>query len=361
MKSLVLHIGIPKTGSSALQVFCAQNRKVLVAQSLDYFEIGEFALGAMGKISAGNGAHLARSFLRPKGTAYKPDREQQLAALDRQIATSTCDTGFLSSEMFVFAEDAAFTEFSRWLAARGIELRFFYFIREQVEFLSSSYIQQVKRHACTETAEEYILRVYQRIGHIKYSKLFDRLAKFARPEHIVCRNYDEARASAHGVCEEFVTTFGLDRERLLFGDTNVNVSLDLVETQIMLALNRYKPRMKFSDLLVENAARKGRKTVDLSHVLLPSNTLEQLEAYYAADNARFARAYFGKDKLFAPRHTGNGALKHEPNAEVALNDVVEIFGGLLVRLDERLAALERRGGKPVTTTADSQRSSGTSD
>jgi hypothetical protein len=348
MKSLVLHVGIPKTGSSALQVFCAQNREAMLAQSLDYFELGEFALGAHGKISAGNGAHLARSFLRPKGAAYKPDREQQLAALERQISVSTCDTGLISSEMFVFAEDAALTEFSQWLAARGIELKFFYYIREQVEFLSSSYIQQVKRHACTETAEKYILRVYQKIGHIKYSKFFDRLARFTGPDRIMCSNYDESRASAHGVCDAFVKTFGLDAGKLHFGETNVNVSLDLIETQIMLALNRFKPRMRFSDLVVENAARRGRKTVDLSHQLLSREILERLETYYAADNLRFARAYFGRDTLFAPRTAGNGngALK-QPDAEIALADVIDVFGGLLVRLDERLAALERRGSKPV--------------
>jgi hypothetical protein len=346
MKSVVLHIGIPKTGSSALQVFCAQNRQAMLAHSLDYFELGEFALGTHGKISAGNGAHLARSFLRPKGPAYKPDREQQLAALDRHLSSSTCDTGLLSSEMFVFAEDAALNEFSQWLAARGVELRFFYYIREQIEFLSSSYIQQVKRHACTETAEQYILRVYQKIGHIKYSKFFERLAAFTTPERILCRNYDDTRDSAHGVCDSFVATFGLDPARLVFGETNVNVSLDLIETQIMLALNRFKPRMRFSDLLVENAARKGRKTVDLSHRLLSSETLQRLEAYYAADNSRFARGYFGKDYLFEPRNAGNGTLGQHANGELALDDVIDVFGGLLVRLDERLAALERRS-KPA--------------
>jgi hypothetical protein len=320
----------------------------MLAHSLDYFELGEFALGAGGKISAGNGAHLARSFLRPKGAAYKPDREQQLAALDRQISASSSDTGLLSSEMFVFAEDAALAEFSQWLAARGIALSFFYYVREQVEFLSSSYIQQVKRHACTDTAEKYILRVYQKIGHIKYSKFFDRLAKFTSPERIICRNYDETRASTHGVCDAFVESFGLDPEKLVFGETNVNVSLDLIETQIMLALNRFKPRMRFSDLLVENAARRGRKAVDLTHQLLSSETLERLEAYYASDNTRFARAYFGRDSLFTPRASGNGTLKQQPDTEPALNDVIDVFGGLLVRLDERLAALERRGGKPVS-------------
>ncbi len=341
MKSLILHIGIPKTGSSALQVFCAQNRKALLAQSFDYFELGDFALGARGKISSGNGAHLARSLLRPQGASFKPDREQQLAALDRRIATSSCDTGMLSSEIFVFADDAALAEFSGWLAARGIALRFFYCIREQVQFLTSSYIQQVKRHACTETCEQYVLRVYEKMAHIRYSRLFERLSKFASPERILCRNYDDVRAAPRGICDAFLDALGLDPRGLKFADASVNVSLNLTEIRIMLALNQLKPRMVFSDLLVENAARRGRPSCDLTQQLLSRATLESIERYFAEDNARFARAYFGRDTLFAPRDAPTTA-QPDPGAEPALSDVMEILGGLLVRVDERLAALERR-------------------
>jgi hypothetical protein len=343
MKSLILHIGIPKTGSSALQVFCAQNRKALLAQSLDYFELGEFALGARGKISSGNGAHLARSFLKPQGAGYKPDREQQLAALDRHITASSCETGLLSSEIFIFAEDAALAKFSEWLAVRGVSLRFFYFIREQVQFLTSSYIQQVKRHACTEPSEDYILRVYEKIPHIKYSRLFERLAKIASPDRILCRSYHDTRGLEHGVSDVFLSHFGLDSQGMKFAESSVNVSLDLTEIKIMLALNRLKPRMVFSDLLVENAARKGRKNSDLTQQLLSREALATIESYFAEDNARFARSYFGRDNLFEPRAEGVAA----PAAEPSLAEVVEVFGGLLVRFDERLLALERRVKKAL--------------
>jgi hypothetical protein len=341
MKSLVLHVGIPKTGSSALQVFWAQNRKALLLQSLDYFELGDFVLGARGKISSGNGAHLARSFLRPQAAGYRADREEQFAALDREIATSSCDIGLLSSEIFIFADDAALAEFARWLGARGISLRFFYFIRDQVQFLTSSYIQQVKRHACTETSEQYIQRVYDKISHIRYSKLFDRLARIASPEQIVCRSYQDARASKHGICDLFLDSFGLEPEGLTFADASVNVSLDMTELKIMLALNKLKPRMVFSDLLVENAARRGRKTSDLAHQLLSRESLERIERYFSEDNARFARSYFGRDSLFEPRDPTAEAQQHG-DAEPGLSEVMEVFGGLLVRFDERLAALERR-------------------
>ena len=59
--------------------------------------------------------------------------------------------------------------------------------------------------------------------------------------------------------------------------------------------------MVFSDLLVENATLRGRKPSDLTQQLLSYDTLERLEDYFAEDNARFARAYFGRETLFMPR------------------------------------------------------------
>jgi len=355
MKSLVLHIGIPKTGSSALQVFCAQNRTALLARSLDYFELGDFDLGVRGKISSGNGAHLARSFLRPQGPSYRPDREQQLAILERRIAASGCDIGLLSSEIFVFADDAALASFADWLRDRGILLRFFYSIREQIQFLVSSYIQQVKRHACTETCEQYVLRVFEKIAHIKYSKLFERLCKFTQPELITCLNYEGTRALKQGICEAFVSSFGIKTDGLQFTDSSVNVSLDLTEIKIMLALNKLRPRMVFSDILVENATRRGRKNVDLSRQLLSEEVLRRIELYFEADNARFARTYFGGEPLFEPREPETGT-RDAPDADPPLSEVLEVFGGLLVRLEERLAALERRVNSALTETETIQES-----
>ena len=112
MKQIVLHIGMPKTGTSALQVFLARNHAALKEHATDYFQIGEFNLGLKGSISSGNGSFLARTLLPPNSPAWIADGERYHAEFHAAVRASTADVGIVSSEMFI---DAA----RDYLAGRG--------------------------------------------------------------------------------------------------------------------------------------------------------------------------------------------------------------------------------------------------
>src|SRR5450631_2837417 len=111
MKTLVFHIGIPKTGSSAIQVFLARNRPALLREGVDYLNSGEFHMGVAGKISSGNGAFLARCLL-PEGARAKivPGESHLTEALEA-IKASDAHTGLISSEMFVDVDRKLMADF----------------------------------------------------------------------------------------------------------------------------------------------------------------------------------------------------------------------------------------------------------
>jgi hypothetical protein len=341
MKSLILHIGIAKTGTSALQVFLAQNRDELLGHSLDYFNIGDFALGARGKISSGNAGHLARSLLPTQAAAHLQGRDKFLEALEAEIAASPCETGLLSSEVFATVPDESLKHLRDWLAARGIALRVYFFFRNQIAFLTSTYIQQVKRHGSTEMPEDYILRCYQNIPSLKYFTLFTRLNAIVGRANVLCDDYDAASAAPDGLYQALLKTLSLPLQGYKLPEGQVNPSLDLGEIAIMLMLNRLKPRMFFSDYLVENAARRGRSSTDLVRKLLTPRTIRTLETYFAEENAKFAQACLGRAQLYE-RLAADGGEVAFLGAELSFADVVNTLGGLLVRFDERIAELERR-------------------
>ncbi|MEJ0048056.1 MAG: hypothetical protein WDN04_19495 [Rhodospirillales bacterium] len=141
MKQVAFHFGLPKTGSSTLQVFFARNREALLLQGCDYLLLGEFAEGAAGMISSGNGAYLARC-LFPRGSdARVEDPGPQFRAFFAAIAASTAATGLVSSELFAHTDLSLLRGLLTMVRDQGLRPTLFYFIRAQDQFLMSNYIQ----------------------------------------------------------------------------------------------------------------------------------------------------------------------------------------------------------------------------
>ena len=339
MKTLILHIGISKTGSSALQVFWARNREPLAARSFDYFAIGDYSMGAAGKISSGNGAHLARCLYPPGAGIYMDALPKHLDQIDRLISASDCETGILSSELFIDATDSGLIGFRTWLEERGIRLVMFYFIRQQIDFIASSYIQVVKRHGYTGSLEQFVDTTLPSIKHIRYSALYARLLSIVGSDQIICKNYTIAKRSPTGLFDAFLQSFGLDWTGLVNVTEQVNPSLAPEEVAIMLAINKFRPRMELSDYIVNNAASvPNPRATDVAEIL-PTPIRQKIRQYYADDNQRFAQRYFGRDELF-PLADTTPDRSAELTAGLSLEAAVDIFGGLMARFDDRIAALE---------------------
>lgn len=346
MRELILHIGTPKTGSSAIQVFLARNRDALLAHSVDYLSIGEIALGTQGKISSGNGAYLSRCLLPPGAPARiansKPHVEEFLDA----IQNSKSEIGLISSELFVDADGQALVDFVSMLSKNDIIARCFYYIRSQVQFLSSAYVQQVKRHGCTELPADYVSRVYPHIQFLKHHTFFRQLCRVFGRHNVICRVYDIASGSPRGIFSAMLAALGIGSDGLEFTVRDVNTGMSNREIAIMLQLNHFHPRMKFSDMVVENALQAGTAASGQTHNFLPAHLADEIENYFATENGRLAQEYFNRTELFPPI-----MLADQPG-EISIDtltpqDMVAFLGGLLVRFDERIAALEHQLARPL--------------
>ncbi|CAN0511837.1 unnamed protein product, partial [Phaeothamnion confervicola] len=87
-RTLYLHIGCGKTGSSALQVWLNHQADVLRRLGVDYPSFGRRKLDDYA-ITSGNGKKLIDAFAAGQGEA-----------LLQKLARSSCDKVFLSSEAF---------------------------------------------------------------------------------------------------------------------------------------------------------------------------------------------------------------------------------------------------------------------
>lgn len=344
MKNLILHCGIPKTGSSVLQVFWAKNSTRLRERRVDYFQVGDFELALSGKITSGNGAFLARTMLKAEDPNYLDQLPRALAQLEAKINENGCDVGLLSSELFTFASDDALKFFRDWLAQRGICLQIFYFIRRQDQFVSSAYVQQVKRHGCTEMPDDYIRKNYKNFSFLNYYSLFQRFLLIAGSGNVICKSYDAAISSPNGLfmVAQSILGLSLDGFELVGGD--VNTSLGASEIVMMLMLNKLGPRGVFSDYLVENSIKRGDSASGTQHSLVSSKTIAEVESFFEDENRKLAKFAFNRDALFerSKEQPRSSALS---GGMLSFEDVVNSLGGLLVRFDKRLAEIEHKLSK----------------
>jgi hypothetical protein len=344
LKELIFHIGTPKTGSSALQVFFAKNRHNLLDKHVDYLPIGEYVLGAAGKVSSGNGAYLSRCVLRAGAPARIADGERHIQEFFEAVRRSDADVGIISSELFADAEDQELSAIIADLRKMGIEPRCFYFVRRQVQCLASAYMQQVKRHGCTEQPADYIRRAYKHIRFLRHHSFYLEQCDLFGSPNVMCRTYEAAIQIKKGLLHTILNALGIGADGLDFDVDDVNTSISTREVSIMLLLNRFHPRMKFSDMVIENAAQFGSAASGQIHNFLPHALVEEIDSYFADENSDIAREYFHRSELFAPL-----TLQSEPQVvsvdDLSMSDLIAFFGGLLVRYDDRLAALEERMAK----------------
>jgi hypothetical protein len=354
LKELIFHIGSPKTGSSALQVFLAKNRPALLKKGVDYLPIGEIALGAAGKVSSGNGAFLSRSILPGEATASIPDGERYVQEFFDAVAGSKADLGIVSSELFFGANSQALSALIARLREMGVKPRCFYFIRSQVQSLASTYMQLVKRHGCTEQPADYVAREYKRRKFLRHHSYY--LAQcdlFDRP-NVICRIYEAAIESENGLFHAMLEALSIGSDGLKFDIPDINTSISTRDLSIMLLLNRFHPRMKFSDMVIDNAVQFGSAASGQIHNFLPHALVEEIDRYFEEENARMAKECFHRAELFPPR-ASRSEQEHVSIDNLSMPDLIGFFGGLLVRYDERLASLESRLSKLLSTLAASRK------
>jgi hypothetical protein len=335
MKTLIIHGGIPKTGTSSLQVFFARNRANLLERGVDYLPIGDFSSGNAGLISTGNGVLVARSLLPDGDPSSLDDPRLHLDDFAHAAAASPWEILLLSSEYFANADPVRLKNWVDDLRAQGIAAKLVYFIRSQDQLISAMYTQFVKRSACRETPDEFAARVYKLRPHLRHASFHAGRSAAFGAENVECRIYEETLRRPKGLFLMFLEAARIDPAGLNFELDDVNTGLPAAEIAIMRSLNKYRPEMRFSDLLVKNARLAGVEAGNL-HRLLSPEMLSEIRAFFAHENTELARRCFGRDQLFPPSADAGPAA----SGTVSLEEAIDVLGGLLVRYDERLTSLE---------------------
>ena len=134
---IVVHIGMPKTGSTTIQHFLRTNDTALRDISIDYTTIGRLP-----PKSSSVHHHLADELL---GRKAKPGRKGgSLADLQRNLASNKNDVIMLSSEEFSLCDEDTIGRFKQVLLTSDRKILIIMIIRDLTDLMPSSYAQTVR-------------------------------------------------------------------------------------------------------------------------------------------------------------------------------------------------------------------------
>lgn len=225
MKKLFVHIGMAKTGTSAIQSFMHINRKKLLELGVLYPIAGQFP----------DHSHHELAFaFSPDGYRDNPDRDLNkiLGSLKEEIDESDCSTVVLSSECFsLIAEDKRFIDFFN-----GYEIRMIAFVRDPGDYIESWYRQWVKDSAVRYSANfDSFFKKYK--GSLGLMEKVRSWITLTGKGGVVVRDFDRIRREGD-ICKEFLSILNIKIDNQFAVIDEVNKSLGYVATEVMITSNK---------------------------------------------------------------------------------------------------------------------------
>lgn len=272
--TLWIHIGMGKTGTSAIQgYFDAAGDRLEKECGVRYLSAGRV-----------NRAHqlLSPTYRRAQNTEWR----RCLQEMEAELKSGACHSGIISSEFLCWDDE----EFCRQMRAHipSTRVRIVLFVREIGDLLYASFLQRVKSRPAELAGQEYQFGPYlKRMGpRFDFSaRLAPWLAAFGR-DAIVIVDYDrmEVRDSAATMC----ATIGIPHWSDVEVESSENGSLSGEDLELLRFLEKQRPMPPAmrKELVAFLISRGGR-----TRTLLPASFRPRVEALYADLDDAFRKEY----------------------------------------------------------------------
>lgn len=208
-RTLYLHIGHFKTGTTALQVFLARNPDFLARQRLDYAE--PFRKNAKHSALAFAIYHAAGVETLMHGYADPAPPEELWELLFDYVRESPQPGVIVSSEEFMRLggiEPAAAMLPRLARLGRGIDIRVIAYLREPEAHLRSWYNQLVKMRQKVPDFETALRGAIEPV-HIDYARALRPWIEVFGAENVILRPYDESFRGGTGLYADFLSVLGV--------------------------------------------------------------------------------------------------------------------------------------------------------
>lgn len=318
MGSLVLHIGMTKTGSSALQNFLYANRRLL-AESKIGFPL--FTRQAAGPVAQINGCFVRRyaSFVLhgedPK--AHIVDADQNWKALEECLATH--DAVVLSDESLYAAPywqcrgglpmERYWSVLSDLLCKAGADdVTLIVYLRRQDGWLASWWRQKCKSGHTGESFSDFAAGPEARFC-MDYAKALSLLeGAFAGRVRVLVRRYDRAAFEGGDIYHDFCAAAGIPWDEgyaVPKWDANSSITFDVAEALRTFEATAAPNAPLRKEVLLPLARKLSERHPDPPGTSpFDEDATRALMARYQEGNALLASKHFGGQPLFSEEYGG---------------------------------------------------------
>ena len=282
-KKLYLHIGMGKTGTTALQNFFWENRKVLAKRDVCYPKRGTMA----------NAHHL----LSPHIPRFL-ENEWNFQAVDEwapELAKSAQNRVLLSSELMAWAEESKARKFCAQVSA-WFDVYVVIYLRRQDDIIMASYNQQIKAGPQKRRVD---LIYRKQVERFDYPKILAPWADSLEPGEVIVRPYEKQQFHGGDIRHDFLRhAFQIDVDdsfAISNKDSNPRLPLNVSEYKRMVncLVEDGRKNDDFNQLLMEFAAEQdvsSTRELSTQSVLSPEQRIEIIELC-RPDNAFVASHY----------------------------------------------------------------------
>lgn len=342
MKTLYIHAGTPKTGTTSIQNFCKENQEPLQQKGY-YYPLFPYRY---------IGAHALRNAHFIFGCLYKEDGSRDLSAEMQTLedgwkhiheAFETYDNIILSDEglwTVGFRDEISAWEKIKQEQEKGqFAIKVIVYLRPQDEFLYSWWSQKVKEGFHDEATLDWnTMSKELPLVKINYYEMLESIAQYVGKENIIVRKFDKKDFKGGTIYEDFMNAIGLEySDEYSIQNETRNISLTYNNNEIKRILNMVPDLSRETNLNFKNTLKQQSRNhqEDIRYSMFSQQEWIAFMEQYEEGNNRIAKEYMGLDEpLFA--YQNEELTKWTPDSAYMMEDVVLFMGEMLQQMNDRL-------------------------
>lgn len=360
MKTLYLHIGTMKTGTTAIQTFLEKNSEFLERQSCVY---PIFPYKFKNRAHRRNGNFLDLVYTDSRGDSSE-ERNHQMV----EDCLGTIKKLFKKYDKVVLSDEILFWNLRKNKYRRRTEMllkcaeenkftiKVIVYFRKQSELLDAHWNQLIKQNSVSKSFEEFKKEQIEKEKYDYYGRLTE-ISKLFGKENIIVRRFQKYSLVGGSSVTDFLNIIGIKIPENIdtsIGSTEKNVRLSDNLANIKRYINLFSDATRdgtdIARKAFEKAEKRGPNNEYRSFMLSPEEIKEFMEIYNEG-NDRVAKEYICDGKPLFDEEIKD-VEKWQIDNPAILEDVIKSYGAMfgeilevLEKQDDRIKELEKKSKK----------------